>query len=141
MLIYGVRFVILIVYILRYRNICSQRTSFTPRFPIHTFNHTDNMNRPDFLGSGSAVVILNGNHGYIFSGCQFWFGNIVIDNSRAITFSDCLFGNSDPVITVTGNDWGAFFHGNTFFNMPRLNVNIKTRFVDCYTSDGTLVEP
>lgn len=106
-----------------------------------TFNHINNINRPDILGRGSAIIILNGNSGYVFSGCQFWYGNIVIDNSRAISFSDCLFGNSDPVITVSGDDWGVFFHDNTFFNKPVLHVNSKTRFVDCFTSDGSLVEP
>ena len=106
-----------------------------------TFNHIDSANHSDLLGRGCAVIILNSNNGFIFTGCQFWYGNIIVDNSRAITFSDCLFGNQDPVITVTGYDYGAIFHGNTFYNMPVLNVNPQTIMVDCYTSDGEPVEP
>ena len=104
-----------------------------------TFNHINNMNRPDILGRGYAVIILNSNNGFVFTGCQFWYGNVLIDNSRAIAFSDCLFGNQDPVITVSGNDWGAFFHDVTFFNEPILNVNEKTIFVNCFASDGTRI--
>ena len=106
-----------------------------------TFNHINNMNRPDILGSGSAIIILNCNNGFVFSGCQLWYGNVIIDNSRAIYFSDCLFGNQEPVITVTGENWGAFFNGITFYNAPVLNVNSKTKFVNCFTSNGDTVQP
>lgn len=106
-----------------------------------TFNHINNMNHSDVLGNGSAIIILNSDNGYIFSGCQLWYGNVIIENSRAITFSNCLFGNSESSITVSGDDWGAFFNDVTFYNDPILNVNSKTKFTDCYTSDGVLVKP
>lgn len=104
-----------------------------------TFNHLDNMNHSDLLGRGSAVIILSANHGFVFDGCQFWYGNIIIDDSRAIMFDDCLFGNEDPVITVTGEDYGVFFHDDIFYNMPILQVNSKTKFINCYDSEGTLI--
>lgn len=101
-----------------------------------TFNHIDNINHPELLGCGLAVHVINVGPGFIFTGCQLWYGNVLIENSRAIAFSDCLFGNSSVEIEVTGS-WPAFFHNNMFYNAPTLNVNSGTKFNGNYKSDGT----
>lgn len=106
-----------------------------------TFNHIDNMQRPSTLGGGLAVHIINGDHGYTFTGCQFWYGNILIENSQGVTFSDSLFGNNAVEIEVTGT-YPAFFVGNIFKNAPTvLNVNAGTKFANNWTMSGNVVQP
>lgn len=103
-----------------------------------TFNHIDNMNNPTVLGNGWAVHIINGVAGFIFTGCQFWYGNINIENSLGIQFSDNLFGNNAIVIDVTGS-YPAFFFNNIFWTQPTLNVISSCKFDKNYIKSGTEV--
>ena len=106
-----------------------------------TFNHIDNWNHPTDLGGGDAVKIISNPHGFIFSGCQFWYSAIKIKNSRGMTFDGCLIGGNSPVIKVEGS-YGAFFHGCTFQNAPSLDVNAATKMTDCFlASDSSAVTP
>ena len=106
-----------------------------------TFNHIDNMNHPTELGCGTAIHIISTRAGYTFTGCQLWYGNVIIEGSRGIMFSDNLFGNSAVEITVTGSG-GAFFHDNAFYAAPTvLNVNSETKFINNYTYSGAEVKP
>lgn len=105
-----------------------------------TFNHIDNMNYPAVLGNGKAVHIINGGAGFIFTGCQLWYGNVYIENSVGVQFSDCLFGNNAIEIEVTGS-YPAFFFNNIFWNAPTLNVITSCKFKDNYLRSGTVVEP
>ncbi len=100
-----------------------------------TFNHIDNMNNPSVLGNGKAVHIINGVAGFIFTGCQLWYGNVYIENSQGVQFSDCLFGNNAIEIEVTG-DYPAFFFNNIFWTQPTLNVTTSTKFKDNYLRSG-----
>lgn len=105
-----------------------------------TFNHIDNMNNPSVLGNGKAVHIINGVAGFIFTGCQLWYGNVYIENSQGVQFSDCLFGNNRIEIEVTG-DYPAFFFNNIFWTQPTLNVTTSTKFKDNYLRSGIEVTP
>lgn len=105
-----------------------------------TFNHIDNMNHPDVLGNGIAIHVINTTSGFTFTGCQLWYGNVVIENSTGITFSDNLFGNNGITINVTGNG-GVYFHDNMFKNPPTsINVNTATKFINNYTFAGNEVK-
>ena len=95
-----------------------------------TFNHIDNWNNPSQLGCGDAIVINNSDYGFIFSGCQIWYGQIKISNSKGISFSDCLIGGNTPKITVTGKD-AAYFSDCTFYQFPDLQVNCSTVLENC----------
>ena len=104
-----------------------------------TFNHINNMNNPTDLGMGDAIIIKNVSNAYIFSGCQLWYGGIVIENSRGIAFSDCLIGGRTPKISVNGN-YPAFFYDCIFHQNPQLTVNNSTKFINCYLdSDGSQI--
>ena len=107
-----------------------------------TFNHIDNTNQSSTLGGGKAVYAKNAANGFIFDGCQFWYGEIDIQSSRGFTFTDCLMGGNgtnSPKITVAG-DYGAFFQGCIFHSTPVISVNEGTKFDNCYSdSDGTIV--
>lgn len=104
-----------------------------------TFNHIDNWNNPDTLGGGIAVQATGTTSGFIFTGCQFWYGAISVASSKGIAFSDCLFGGNSPEITVTGN-YPAFFSNCIFHATPTLDVNASTKFDNCYldSTGGTI---
>lgn len=105
-----------------------------------TFNHIDNMNNPSVLGNGKAVHIINGVAGFIFTGCQLWYGNVYIENSMGVQFSDCLFGNNRIKIEVTGS-YPAFFMDNIFWTAPTLNVIPSCKFKNNYLRSGAEVTP
>lgn len=104
-----------------------------------TFNHIDNWNRPSTLGGGLAVDAYSVVNGFIFTGCQIWYGGLRVRGSRGIAFSDCLFGGNSPEVTVTGN-LPAFFANCIFHQTPTLNVNSATKFDNCYLDeDGSVI--
>lgn len=105
-----------------------------------TFNHIDNINHPEILGCGVAIHAINNFNCEIFTGCQLWYGNVVLENCQGFTFSDCLFGAGSVEITVTGS-YPAFFYDNMFHAAPTLNVTSGTIFVNNYTKAGVLVAP
>ena len=96
------------------------------------FNHADNWNRPETLGGGYGVKILGCQNGMIFSGCQFFYGMIHIEDSIGMQFSDCLFGGSTPQELEVSGTYGAFLNDCVFLREPMLNVNDATRFSSCY---------
>ena len=91
---------------------------------------------------GDAVLITDVVNGFIFTGCQFWYGEIRIHNSRGIAFSDCLLGGSTPEIEVDGG-YPAFFSNCIFHAQPNLILNnTGTKFNNCYVdSNGDPVPP
>ena len=103
-----------------------------------TFNHINNMNNPSQLGMGDAIVVKGTPNGYIFTGCQIWYGAIKIENSSGINISDSLIGGSTPVISVIGSK-PAFFNNCTFSASPSLTVNESSKFINCYTFNGDAV--
>lgn len=94
------------------------------------------------MGGGDAVVITDVSNGFIFTGCQLWYGEVRISNSRGIAFSDCQFGGGTPEIEVTGG-YPAFFSNCIFHAMPTLITNnTGTKFDNCYyDATGAAVEP
>ena len=105
-----------------------------------TFNHIDNWNHPGVLGMGEAVKIIGpSTSGFIFTGCQFWYGSINVNNAKGIGFSDCLIGGNTPEINVTNNAT-AFFVGCIFRQVPLLNILPSTKLDSCYLAgDGRAI--
>lgn len=103
-----------------------------------TFNHIDNWNRPSTKGGGLAVDAYGVVNGFVFTGCQVWYGELRVRGSRGIAFSDCQIGGY-PKVTVTGG-YPAFFSNCIFHATPTLNVNESTRFDNCYLDeDGSVI--
>ena len=103
-----------------------------------TFNHIDNWNRPSTLGGGLAVDAYGVTAGFIFTGCQIWYGELRVRGSRGIAFSDCQIGGY-PKVTVTGG-YPAFFSNCIFHATPTLDVNSSTKFDNCYLDeDGSVI--
>lgn len=102
------------------------------------FNHIDSWNDPAGTGGGVAIQANSINNGFVFSGCQIWYGQIEILGSRGITFSDCQLGGGTPKITVTGS-YGAFFNGCIFHASPDITKNSGTRFNNCYLDSTSAI--
>lgn len=118
------------------------------------FNHID---RDDTtLGKGDAVRFISTDNGFVFEGCQFFYGKIYIKDSRAIQFANCHFGpNRDEsgttvgyAITLVNTDATvrkAFFNGCIFSRQPVITIEntgsgtIAQIMNACYTHGGSVV--
>lgn len=104
-----------------------------------TYNHIDGVNRASTSGGGDGIVVKGATNGFLFTGCQLWYGEIVVENSRGISFSNCLIGGGTPSVTVLGS-YPAFFSGCIFHQTPTLNVISGTKFDNCYLdSNGSAI--
>ena len=95
-----------------------------------TFNHINNGNNPSELGMGDGILIKNATNGFIFTGCQIWYGKIIIEDSRGISVSNTLIGGNSPVVTVTGS-YPAFFSDCIFHQSPTITATSGTVFDNC----------
>lgn len=96
-----------------------------------TFNHIDQWNRPTTKGGGVAIKLANILNGFVFDGCQIWYGTIEIADSVGVLISNTQIGGGTPQITVTG-DYATFFANCMFHALPTISVNAKTKFNQCY---------
>ena len=108
-----------------------------------TFNHMGADNQ------GVGVYIRKTGHGFLFTGCQFFFCWIDIADAAGVVFSACLFGDntSDSTpkytkITVKQPTSGfvnarTIFSDCTFRNMPITDVSKNTIFENCCIRSGT----
>ena len=94
-----------------------------------TFNHTNK-------NTGIGILIKNASHGYVFTGCQIFYSQTVIENSNNIHLNACNYGR-DEVITVKGGVMNMFTNC-LFKNQPQVTVedNELFRFINCFTSKG-----
>lgn len=100
-----------------------------------TFNHIDNMNRPQEAGRGLGIKMIGNTAGFVFSGCQLWYGEVYVENSRGVSFSDCLFGGGSIEITTTGT-YPLFLNGCTFQSAPNVSAKTAPKYTGCYTFTG-----
>ena len=99
-----------------------------------TFNHTDNNN-------GYAFKLYNAKSGFIFEGCQVFYGKTLIERSDGIAFTSCNFGRAESVTVKKG---GVVLFSNCMFgSQPNIMIsdNDHTHFDNCYVrTDGDSVE-
>lgn len=98
------------------------------------FNHINN-------NTGNAIEILNCDNGFVFDGCQIFFGKIEIDGSEGITVSNCNFGTTNTDITIDGGG-AILFVNNMHGTAPTITVtnNANVHFANCYVrSTGAAV--
>lgn len=97
-----------------------------------TINHSNN-------DTGYAAIIKGITNGFIFSGCNIWYGKILCDpggnGNKGITFSNCIFGGSTPNIT----NWSGtlLLNGCEFQTTPTFAGNQPIVKANCYLFDGT----
>lgn len=102
-----------------------------------TFNHIDNLHYPELAGMGDAVKGINQAYGFIFSGCQFWYGEINLDNCTGFMFEGCYFGGHTPEITAVTKP--IFLIGCMFQATPEITAASGSKAVNCYDTTGTAV--
>ena len=87
------------------------------------FNHTNS-------NKGVGIKILNCANGYVFTGCQIFYSQIVIENSNGIIVSDTNFGKKNCDITIK-KGVGVLFANNMFEGVPNVSVtNSKVKFIN-----------
>lgn len=98
-----------------------------------TFNHIGEASP----GNGIAIKILSAQNGYVFDGCQLWYGKIHVENSKGMIFANTLIGGA-PNIKTTGSGT-VFFNGCLFNSTITRDIASPVKFDNCYMYDGTPV--
>jgi hypothetical protein len=101
------------------------------------FNHTNG-------NSGIGIEILNCANGHIFDGCQIFFSQIHIVESKGIVFSNCNFGYRNTDITIEGEGTVLFTNNVHQDTPPSITItnNTQTHFINCYNrTTGALIQP
>lgn len=68
----------------------------------------------------NAVHVSGIANGYLFVGCMFYYGNILIQNAAGVKFSDCEFSNNAVNIQAST---GTEFHTNKFVTAMTFNLS------------------
>ena len=96
------------------------------------FNHSGN-------NSGTAIKLVGVTNGYVFDGCQIFYGKIDMKNSVGVQFSNCNIGRQ-VAIDIDGGGV-ILFNGNIFVSTPTVTKTnspiIKT--ANCYAYDGSAI--
>ena len=94
-----------------------------------TFNHTNS-------NKGVGIRILGSKPGYVFSACQIFFSEIVVEDSIGIQFDHINFGKEEK-ITVKGGG-AVHFTGCMFTTPPVVSVeeNPHVQLLKCCTKAG-----
>lgn len=97
-----------------------------------TFNHSGS-------NSGIAIKLVGVTNGYVFDGCQVFYGKIDMKNSVGVQFSNCNIGRQVPIDVDGGGV--ILFNGNIFVSTPTVTKTnspiIKT--TNCYAYDGSII--
>ena len=101
-----------------------------------TFNHIGTWDSDPV--KGLAIFINNIANGFMFVGCQIWYGNIEIRNSRGVSINSCQIGGGTPNITITGS-YGAFINDCIFHSSPVINKNTLTCINNCYLDTNSSI--
>lgn len=95
-----------------------------------TFNHNGS-------NAGPSIQVFGATCGYIFQGCQLFFGKIDIENSVGIVFDGLNIGR-DQVVNISGGGLVQFTNCG-FANVPTFNITDNDNVIveSCHLWDGT----
>lgn len=98
-----------------------------------SFNHQAN-------NDGNAIEIYGAANGFVFTGCQIWYGMIYIENSHGIVISSCDISQNETITVVGGGL--VLFSDSAFMGGPSISItnNTTVYFDNCYTIHGTVVD-
>lgn len=83
-------------------------------------------------------MLLGAHNGYVFSGGQLHYSQIVLEDSAGIMFDGFNYGGSVQIqIRVKGGKM-ALFSNSLFSDMPKVIAedNACVKFKNCFTRDG-----
>ena len=101
-----------------------------------TFNHCGN-------NKGIAILLYGAQHGFVFTGCQIFFGQIILENSSGIVFNALNFGRQ-TTIDVRGGKLITFANcalSKREDTTITVRDNDYVKFTSCYTREGETVTP
>ena len=99
-----------------------------------TFNHQNTNDNP-----GYAIMVINTSTGFVFEGCQIFYGKTLLTNSGGVVFTGCNFGSTEGIEIEGGGS--ILYNGCMFGSMPKISVtnNNSAYFVNCYLRKGGIV--
>ena len=92
-----------------------------------TFNHSDH-------NEGIGIQLLGAIHGYVFSGCQVFFSQTILENCDGIIFDSMNYGSKIPIHIKGGSR--IVFSNSMFQVQPEpltVEDNDLVEFLNCYT--------
>lgn len=98
-----------------------------------TFNHTAH-------NKGIGILLIKANVGYIFSGCQMWYSQIVMEDCENIVFDTFNYGRKQKINVKGGGV--ALFTNSVFYTEPVVSIenNDNVKFRNCFTKGGEEVK-
>ena len=95
---------------------------------------------------GTGIKIVGCTNGEVFSGCQLFYADIEIENSKGIQFDNFNIGGGNCDIKITeGENAGliifnsCMFANGTYTLSGIVSPNNLVKLVNCWNTDGTAV--
>jgi hypothetical protein len=104
------------------------------------FDHSGN-------NEGIGIKLVGMTNGEVFSDCQVFYSDIIVENCSGIQFNNFNIGGESVDITIKdGTDGGVIvFNGCIFkagsYTIDLTDANNKAKFINCFLRDGTPVSP
>lgn len=97
-----------------------------------TFNHSGS-------NLGTAIKLVGVTNGYVFNGCQIFYGKIDMKNSVGVQVSNCNIGRQVPIAIDGGGI--VLFDGNIFAVTPTVTKTNSpiVQTANCYAYNGTAI--
>lgn len=100
-----------------------------------TFNHINS-------NTGIAIKVINESNGFVFTGCQIFYGQIYIEKSKGVIISNSILGANNCDITV--KDSTSIIFSNLTCSgdiVKNLSNNISVIFDNCYSRpSGNIIQ-
>lgn len=99
-----------------------------------TFNHSGH-------NEGIGIQLLGACHGHVFSGCQVFFSQTILENCNGILFDSMNYGRQVP-IRIKGGSRIVFSNSMFLVRPDPIEVvdNDLVQFENCYTRDGEKID-
>lgn len=104
-----------------------------------SFNHNNPGNAYDLVNFGYAIKMYGMEGGEVFSGCQIFYGKILLDNSKGVIFNACNFGIRTQLQIVSNST--AMFANNFISALQSVDKDGTVTVISNgnYLKDGTEV--
>ena len=104
-----------------------------------SFNHNNPGNAYDLVNFGYAIKMYGMSSGEVFSGCQIFYGKILLDNSKGVIFNACNFGRGTQLQIVSNST--AMFANNFISDLQSVDKDGTVTVISNgnYLRDGTEV--
>ena len=97
--------------------------------------------------SGIGIKLIGMTNGEVFSDCQVFYSDIIVENCSGIQFNNFNIGGESVDITIKdGEDGGVIVFNGCIFKAGSYTIDItqannKAKFINCWLRDGTAVSP